>query len=77
MKSGQGVEVVYNKWAFKGEFLNGLRNDKGLYVDSAESIAYSGQWKLGIIHGKGTLQTNHTSIYNGTFANSLKHGSGE
>ncbi len=32
IKTEAGIEVVYNKWAFKGQFLNGLRHDKGLYL---------------------------------------------
>lgn len=26
LKTGEGVEVAYKKWAFKGQFLNGLRH---------------------------------------------------
>ena len=42
LKSETGVEVVYGKWAYKGGFLNGLRNDKGLYVQKKEQLAYYG-----------------------------------
>lgn len=38
-------------------------------------IAYFGQWKLGIMHGKGILRTQ-SSIFQGTLVNSLKHGNG-
>ena len=65
---------MYKKWAFKGQFINGLRHEKGLYVEQS-GLAYYGQWKLGIMHGKATLKTNQLS-YNGMFVNSLKHGQG-
>jgi hypothetical protein len=35
-----------------------------------------GQWKLGIMHGRGILRTSG-SVFQGTLVNSLKHGSGE
>ena len=55
--------------------MNGLRNNHGIYVDK-QGNAYHGMWKLGIIHGKGILRAP-ASTYNGSFVNSLKHGSGE
>lgn len=33
-------------------------------------------WKLGIMHGKGTLKTKK-STYVGAFVNWLKHGTGQ
>jgi hypothetical protein len=51
-----------------------LRHEKGLFVDKND-IVYLGQWKLGIMHGKGTLKTS-ASIYHGVLVNSLKHGNG-
>ena len=54
--------------------MGGLRHDKGLYVDDEKNI-YNGSWKLGIIHGKGTLKTRN-STYTGSFVNWLKHGTG-
>ena len=56
-------------------FLNGLRQDKGLYVEKGGTV-YHGQWKLGIMHGRGTLKTGQFT-YQGTLVNSLKHGQGE
>lgn len=41
-----------------------------------KEVAYVGQWKLGIMHGKGTLRTN-ASTFQGALVNSLKHGAGE
>jgi len=41
-----------------------------------DHCVYVGQWKLGIMHGKGTLKSN-ASIYHGGLVNSLKHGNGE
>jgi hypothetical protein len=38
-------------------------------------VAYQGQWKLGIMHGKGTLKTSQFT-YHGSLVNSLKHGQG-
>lgn len=37
---------------------------------------YNGDWKLGIMHGKGVLKSKESS-YNGILVNSLKHGQGE
>ena len=74
LKTDHGIEVAFKKWAFIGNFLNGLRQDKGLYVEKG-GIIYHGQWKLGIMHGKGLLKTSQ-STFNGMLVNSLKHGQG-
>lgn len=56
--------------------MNGLRHgSNGYYVDLNDN-EYFGEWKLGIMHGKGFLKTM-LSIYHGVFVNWLKHGQGE
>ena len=56
MKEGEGIEVLQNKSVYKGNFVNGLRHGhSGLYVD-VNYNEYFGEWKLGIMHGKGFLK---------------------
>ena len=64
-----------------------LKNDKptgyGILTIAPPSYGfmttYSGKWKDGRYHGKGTLETvnsSHTSTYSGHFKEGLKHGYG-
>lgn len=76
IKEGEGLEILQGKTIYQGNFMNGLRHGANAYYVDMKENEYFGEWKLGIMHGKGFLKTKE-SIYYGIFVNWLKHGQGE
>lgn len=57
--------------------MNGLKEGRGIYVDSSKVEEYQGQFKLGYMWGEGTFKVNHKLVYEGQFERGKKVGAGK
>jgi hypothetical protein len=53
--TGYGSIVTKNGSSYDGDFVNGVRQGNGVYVDAVSSVRYDGQWNNDVRHGKGRL----------------------
>jgi hypothetical protein len=53
-KSAYGLAVYENRFSYEGEFVRDFREGNGILRQGKE-VLYSGAWKGGVFHGKGTL----------------------
>ena len=78
--TGLGEKFTLRKKAYyKGEFMDGEKSGKG-EEDSNEGYfvgRYTGDYKNGMMHGKGVFEYSEGEYYKGDFVNGKKEGEGE
>ena len=83
---GKGKEIKYHNSdnnlseiiLYKGEYLNGKRNGKGIGKEkNNEFVNYEGEYLNGKKHGKGKEHQGNILIYEGEYLNGLKNGKGK
>jgi len=72
--NGRGIKIIKNSLIFKGEFLNGEYNGKGLLIKNGGSIY--GDWVKGICTGNAIYKVEGKFEYIGNFENNKKNGYG-
>lgn len=64
-KHGEGLEIIPEKYIYKGQFLNGKKNGTGI-LKLANGNLYDGQWIDGLKNGRGVyLDAATRVIYSG------------
>jgi hypothetical protein len=86
-KEGIGKLTFKNGDYYIGEFKNGKRNGRGIYISESKYIKnnYEGEWKNDLAHGKGKSIYQEVyengeifeEIYEGEFIDDLRSGKGE
>lgn len=68
---------------YEGEWLNGMRHGKGVYVSNFEYIqvwedktCYEGDFKNDQMHGKGKITHPNGDVYEGEWQNDMANGYG-
>ena len=62
---------------FKGEYLNGKKNGKGIEYFQNNKIKFEGEYLNGKKHGKGKEYNKYGLVYEGEYLNGKKHGKGK
>jgi hypothetical protein len=75
-KHGTGIMKSSNGNIYDGQWIEGIKNGKGVYYDSTTKVVYSGEWKDGKKNGFGILKFSEKEYYKGTFIKSVKDGYG-
>jgi len=55
-KNGTGILKLANGNLYDGQWINGLKNGRGVYLDAATRVIYSGEWNEGKKDGQGYLK---------------------
>ena len=75
-KHGEGLEIIPEKYIYKGQFLNGKKNGTGI-LKLANGNLYDGQWIDGLKNGRGVyLDAATRVIYSGEWKEGKKDGQG-
>ena len=54
--NGFGLLVYKNENQYQGEFLNGLKNGRGKYIDIEQKKCFTGAWKNNVRDGVGKIE---------------------
>ena len=78
-KDGEITEYIINTniIIFKGEYLNGKKNGKGIEYFQNNKIKFEGEYLNGKRNGKGKEYGKNGLIYEGEYLNGKKHGKGK
>lgn len=71
---GKGVPLR-SRSMYEGEFREGLRHGKGIYVLPDGSV-YEGGWANGSMNGRGVFRWTDGSVYDGDWKDGRRHGQG-
>lgn len=75
-KHGEGLEVIPEKYIYKGQFLNGKKNGTGI-LKLVNGNIYDGQWIQGLKNGRGAYIDAATRVvYSGEWKDGKKDGQG-
>ena len=55
LTTGHGSILTKNGSSYVGDFVDGVRQGRGVYVDAVSSVQYDGQWMNDVRHGCGKL----------------------
>ncbi len=71
MKEGRGVEIFETGDRYEGQFKANKREGRGTYSFKASGHCYEGEWKGGLMHGKGKKFNPKTKVvyYEGEWYN--------
>ena len=72
IREGEGIEIIPNKFTYKGSFKKNIRNGFGIVINR-NGDRYKGYWKNNHYEGRGKLYSL-TSIYDGDFLKGMKSG---
>jgi len=75
-REGVGKAAYTNGDTYEGEYVNGKRDGKGVYIYKAKNWRYEGQFKAGLRHGLGVMQYSKTERYQGFWVEGKKSGQG-
>ena len=62
---------------YRGEWVNGIKEGRGLQVFQELGQSYEGEWHNNYFDGHGKLTYNNNSYYVGEFKGGKKDGSGQ
>ena len=62
---GHGIRRLANGDMFEGQFFDGMQNGYGLYISVEEGWRYYGEYKKGMIYGKGICSWLDGTTYDG------------
>ena len=74
---GKGRLSVKNSVLYKGDFVNGRKEGKGVEVDTEKQYRYEGEFRNDNKNGIGSLRLFNGDKYIGYFNGNLKHGQGQ
>jgi hypothetical protein len=57
---------------YDGQWIEGIKNGRGVYLEAASKVIYNGEWRDGKKDGFGTLRLSDKEYYKGTFVKSIK-----
>ena len=72
---GEGEYVYSNGYSYKGNFVNGLREGRGM-LKAADGGWYDGMWAADEFEGQGTYQWPDGTKYSGAWKKGLQNGYG-
>lgn len=86
--NGLGKMYYANRDYYEGQWFNGQKNGKGVYIWSDKNVypgiftfprtsKYTGQWENDKEHGKGTRTYANLDTYIGDWINGFQHGHGQ
>ena len=73
---GSGELKWKNGNHYKGQFKNGLRHGKGIFISHSHQLKYTGNFYKGVRNGLGKITYNSGSSYEGFFNLGQKEGKG-
>ena len=76
LRDGIGKTTYQNGSIYEGNYKEGKRDGKGIYVDQDGTIIYQGEWQNGKRHGQGTYKDQEGNVYQGEWQNGKRHGQG-
>ena len=74
--SGKALAQYPNGDTYEGEFMDGIRESRGVYRYAASGEKYDGEWKNNMKHGIGRMTYAKAGEYNGFWENGRRHGEG-
>ena len=70
-------KIIYSDGSeYIGQLVNGMREGKGIYIDSNKIVIYDGDWEKDMTHGQGKILVDTDIVYIGQFVNGVKTGKG-
>jgi len=76
MSHGNGSMLYANGDFYRGEWVMGKKEGRGLQIYQEGGVQYEGEWQNDKQHGNGKLIEASGSFYQGEFKNGLKDGRG-
>jgi len=74
-QNGEGTYTFPGGESYTGNFLLGLADGYGVYLDKEGNAIYEGEWKAGLYHGQGRyISPGGKYVYEGAFEAGLPHG---
>jgi radial spoke head protein 1 len=74
--SGKALAMYPNGDTYEGEFMDGIRESRGIYRYASSNEKYDGEWKHNMKHGIGRMTYAKAGEYNGFWENGRRHGEG-
>ena len=62
---------------YRGEWVNGQKEGRGLQIYNEKGYRYEGEWKANLQNGQGKISLWNGSYFIGEFKDDKKHGKGE
>jgi len=75
-KEGFGKYVYVNGATYEGEWKDGKRHGKGIFIPADGGDVYDGQWKNGKREGKGRFKFQNGDEFEGDYVNDRREGMG-
>ena len=74
--TGKATASYPNGDVYEGDFLDGIREGRGIYRYGGNGDKYDGEWKQNCKHGIGKMAYNGKGEYQGFWENGVRHGEG-
>jgi radial spoke head protein 1 len=74
--TGKATASYPNGDVYEGDFLDGIREGRGIYRYGGNGDKYDGEWKQNCKHGIGKMAYNGKGEYQGYWENGRRHGEG-
>lgn len=75
-REGEGRAEFANKDVYKGQFVAGKRDGKGVYRWAYLGMLYKGDYKNGLRNGSGTMRYTNGTVYDGEWVDGYRQGNG-
>lgn len=76
MKEGHGRFILFNGDFYEGMVKNGEYHGQGQFIDYENKVISEGEFRDGLLNGKGKEEYPDGNKYEGDFKNGEKHGKG-
>jgi hypothetical protein len=74
-ENGKGTYIYANGFTYEGNFVNGLREGRGM-LKGTDGSWYDGMWKLDKFQGQGTYVWPNGAKYTGAWEDGVQNGYG-
>ena len=74
--TGKASASYPNGDVYEGDFLDGIREGRGVYRYGSNGDKYDGEWRQNRKHGIGKMSYNGKGEYQGYWENGRRHGEG-
>lgn len=74
-QNGKGTYVYSNGYRYEGNFVNGLREGRGM-LKGSDGSWFDGMWLQDKFHGQGTYVWPNGAKYTGAWVNGIQNGYG-